>query len=477
MFFEHWVFWSWLFFIGEWVIRLVMLVWVPQKRSPAAARTWLLLILIEPFLGLLLYGLFGRAYMPQRRLQLMQESTRVFRTKGREVVAPYITRPDVPTPFQHAIKLGENLGDFPIVVGNTFELLPDYDKAIARLAADIDAAKHHVHLLYYIFADDRMGHLVADALYRARKRGVICRVLMDAFGSKPALRTLAPKLREAGIEVVALLPLGLFGRNVARFDLRNHRKIAVLDGRIGYVGSQNIVDATFKPGIVYEELVARVTGPIVIQLQAVLMADRYFETEEVSLDREFFPEPEHAEGVAIQTLPSGPGYPFENNLRMIVALIYAAQKKIVITTPYFIPDDSLLQAMTTATLRGVEVHLIVSFKPDQLLVSLAQRSYYDELLVAGVQIHLYRKRFLHAKHISIDDVAAVIGSTNMDMRSFQLLAEIVLIVYDANVVKALHGIQERYLASAELLSLEKWRRRPALTRWVQNMARLVDSVL
>jgi cardiolipin synthase len=479
MFFEHWVFWSWLFFVGEWAIRLVMLVWVPQKRSPAAARTWLLLIFIEPVIGLVLYGVFGRPYMPRRRVEMLRQTSRLIRTRGHEVLAPYITRPDLPTAFQHAIELAENLGDFPILSGNRVELLPDYEGALTRLVADIDAATHHVHLLYYIFADDAMGRRVADALVRARKRGVDCRVLMDAFGSKRALRTLAPRLRADGIEVIELLPMGFFRRNVARFDLRNHRKIAVLDGRVGYVGSQNLVAADFKPGIVYEELVARVTGPVVLQLQAVLLADYYFETEDEEIrGPSFFPDPGRMEdGIAAQTLPSGPGYPYENNLRLIVALIYAAQKKVVITTPYFIPDDSLLQAMTTAVLRGVEVHLIVSLKPDQLLVSLAQRSFYDELLVAGVRIHLYKHRFLHAKHISIDDGVAVIGSTNMDMRSFTLLAEVVLIVYDAQVVKGLHGIQERYLADADLLTLEEWGKRPMLTRWVQNMARLVDSVL
>ena len=163
-----------------------------------------------------------------------------------------------------------------------------------------------------------------------------------------------------------MLPLGFFRRKAARLDLRNHRKIAVLDGRIAYVGSQNIVDADFKRGIVYEELVARVTGPVVHELQAVLLADRYFETEtEATEEEERFPALDHTGDVEAQTLPSGPGYPFENNLRLVVALLFAAQKRVVMTTPYFIPDDTLLQAMTTAAQRGVEVHLVVSSKADQ----------------------------------------------------------------------------------------------------------------
>ena len=468
--------WAWVFVGAEWAIRLVMLVYVPQRRSPAAARTWLLLIFIEPFLGLLLYSLLGRAYMPRRRLELQDEVSEIIKRKAKPLEA-HIRRPDVPSEFLQAVRLAENLGDFPILGGNHVELLPDYDGSIDRLIADIHAAQRHAYLLYYIFADDKTGDRVADALMDAARRGVACRVLMDSFASRRSLRTLAPRLRAAGVEVVAVLPLGFFRRKAARLDLRNHRKIAVLDGRIAYVGSQNIVDADFKRGIVYEELAARVTGPVVYELQAVLLADRFFETETEPPVEEHFPMLERTGDVEAQTLPSGPGYPFENNLRLIVALLYAAQKRVVMTTPYFIPDDTLLQAMTTAVQRGVEVHLVVSAKADQLLVGLAQRSYYEELLVAGVRIHVYQQHFLHAKHLSIDDQVALIGSTNMDMRSFALQCEVSLVIYDAATVKALHTVQERYFAGSTLLTLAEWRRRPFLTRLAQNLARLVDAVL
>src|SRR5262249_19256238 len=177
-------------------------------------------------------------------------------------------------------------------------------------------------------------------------------------------------------------------RKAARLDLRNHRKVAVIDGAVGYAGSQNLVGAEFKPGLVYEELVARVTGPIVLELQYVFVGDWYLETEEVLDGVDIFPDPVHTGGVAAQTLPSGPSYPAQNNRRVVVSLLYAARKRAVITTPYFIPDEPLLLALKTAASRGVEVHLIVSRQQDQLLVGLAQKSYYEELLEAGVKIHL-----------------------------------------------------------------------------------------
>jgi len=246
---------------------------------------------------------------------------------------------------------------------------------------------------------------------------------------------------------------------------------------VAYVGSQNLVDADFKPGLVYEELVARLTGPAASQLQVVFLADRYFEIQSGERDEQFFPPPEMSGTAFAQALPSGPGFPLANNQRLIVTLLHAAQRRVVITCPYFVPDESLLQALQTAVLRGVEVHLVTPEQPDQILVCLAQRSFYEELLEAGVKIHLYGRRFLHAKHVSFDDTVAIIGSSNMDIRSFQLNAEISLIVYDREFVEALKAVQDRTLSDAVELTLEGWRNRPRLTKILQNTARLVDSLV
>jgi cardiolipin synthase len=470
--------WTWAFLIFEWLIRLVMLVYVPQKRAPAAARTWLLMIFIEPTAGLILYTIFGRAYLPRKRVEMHERGSSLIRNEAKMWrQTAYQAKLGIQSEFLPAIKLAEHLGDFGIVGGNRVELLPGYERPIDRLIADIDGARHHAHLLYYIFADDTTGQRVADALIRAVKRGVQCRLLMDGIGSKRAIRTLAPRLRAQGIEVTELLPVGLFRRKGARYDLRNHRKIVVIDGQIGYVGSQNIVNADFKAGITYEELVARVTGPVVAQLQAVFLVDRYVETEIGTRRGDFFPDPAITGATPAQVLPSGPSYPHENNQRLIVALIHAAQKRVVITTPYFIPDVSLLEALDSACLRGVDVRLVMSHQADQILVGLAQRSFYEELLEFGVKIHLYKKRFLHAKHMSIDDDVALIGSSNMDIRSFVLNAEISMIVYDPAVVAKLRAIQEKAIAAADLLTYEEWCKRPFPVKVLQNTARLVDSVL
>lgn len=469
--------WATLHLATDWIIRLVMLVYVPQRRSPAAARSWLLLIFIFPIPGLILYSIFGRPYLSSRRIQLQQRAAEAVRTTRQNIVQEYGSRPELSGQFAHAVTLARNLGDFGIVGGNQVVLLTDYQGAIDRLVNDIDGAVHNVHLLYYIFAHDDTGMRVADALASAVTRGVSCRVLMDGLGSKQGLRTLAPRMRAAGIEVIETLPVRLWRRRSARFDLRNHRKIAVIDGQTAYVGSQNLVNRDFKPGIIYEELVVRMTGPGVLQLQAIFLTDYVAETGKDLFKPEFFPHQIATGNTAAQALPSGPGFPQANVERLVVSLLYSAQRRVVITTPYFIPDEPLLDAMKIAVLRGVEVHLVVSRQADQVLVCQAQRSYYDELLEAGVRVHVYREHLMHAKHLSFDDQISVIGSSNLDLRSFLLNEEISLIVYDPEVAAALCHIQERYFAESDELQLEAWRGRPRLTKVLENTARLVDSVL
>jgi cardiolipin synthase len=469
--------WAWIFFVSEWAIRLAMVVVVPFRRTPAAAKGWLLLIFFEPWVGLLLYLLIGRARLPPRRRdQLARLPTAMAKVVERLAHHPNVFHPDVGPALSQAVTLAENLGGMPILGGNAVELLVDYDGTIARLAADIDVAENHVHLLFYIFADDHSTAPVVEALSRAAARGVRCRVLADAIGSRAGLRTLRPKLAALGVAVHALLPIRLVPWRKARLDLRNHRKIAVIDGRVGYTGSQNLVTADFKGGS-YEDLMARVTGPVVHDLQYVFAADWFLETDEVLDGEAEFPCPEIAGGVPAQALASGPDFPTQNNQRLIVALVHGVRRRVVLTTPYFIPDEPLLQAMQTAALRGVEVHLVASEKGDQRVVALAQASYYEDLLEAGVLVHLYRGSFLHAKHLSVDDTVALIGTSNLDIRSFALNAELMLMIYDHGVTARLAAEQERYFANSRLLSLAEWRRRPFGGKVAQNLARLLSPLL
>jgi cardiolipin synthase len=456
-----------------------MLFYVPQRRDPAAARAWLLLIFFLPWPGLILYAIVGRAYLPRARLEMQLTVSKLIRQLQPRILGQGLAEPDLPAEYQAAVKLTQALGDFAVCRGNRFELITDYQGAIDRLVEDIERAQRHVHLMYYIFRGDATGLRVADALGRAAARGVRCRVLGDGFGSWFSFRRIGPALRRQGVEVRLLMPPRLWGSRAIRLDLRNHRKIAVIDGQIGYVGSQNIVDPDANERLTNEELVARATGPVVRQLQAVFLADRYYETRELPGEayEELLPlGPDSGDSLA-QVLPSGPGYHRENTQQIMIALIHAARSRVVLTTPYFMPDTSFLLAMRMAAERGVEVDLIVSDRSNKPIVQLAQESNYDDLLDAGVRIHRYYGNFLHAKHATIDGDIALIGSSNLDNRSFALNNEVSVLIYDRAVVAELATIQARYLAASHGVDASQWGRRSIVRKTLQNIARLTDTLI
>ncbi|HMO83454.1 MAG TPA: cardiolipin synthase [Lacipirellulaceae bacterium] len=469
-----WIDWRLVYYASEWAIRLTMLVVVPQRRSPTTASSWLMLIFFFPWPGLAIYTIVSNVSLPQQRRKRREKMLRKLadRVNRFEHYQSQLD-PEVLEQLRQGVQLAQRLGRMPILDGNQIELLADYNGIIERIIADIDAARDHVHLLYYIFADDATGRRVADALKRAVGRGVRCRVLIDALGSRGARRRLVPDLRAAGVEVFNMLPVRLF----KRLDVRNHRKIVVVDGRIGYVGSQNLVDAEFAEGITYEEMMARAAGPVVAALQSVFVDDWFLATNKMLPKTPLFPRMERQGDIVAQVLPSGPGYSTANNQLLFIALIHGARERIVITTPYFVPDEPLLQALHTAVLRGVDVHLVVSAKADQILVGLAQRSYYEQLLEYGVRIHAYKRHFLHAKHLTIDDEVTVIGSSNMDIRSFALNEEISMIIYNREITARMRAEQERYFQQSDALSLAKWRQRPWIVRSGQNVARLMSPLL
>jgi cardiolipin synthase A/B len=469
-------FWATLLVVTDWAIRLVMLPIVPTRRSPEAAKGWLLFIFFLPWLGLLLYLLIGRPRVPRWRLERLQ----LFRMKAARVrdrlVASHALEPaEVAPQYAPSVRLATDLGLLPNLGGNAVELMTDYEATIARIAADIDAAANHVHLCFYIFGADARTAPVLEALGRAVARGVRCRVLVDAFGSRPYIPTLLPALQALGVSARVSLPVRV-GRKAARFDLRNHRKVVVIDGRVGYTGSLNMIRADFKPGITYSELMVRITGPSVLQLQVVFGADWYVESGEYVGDAAF-PAPVSAGTSPVQVLPNGPSSSTQRAQRMAVNLIYSATRRVVITTPYFIPSQPLQDALETAVQRGADVHLILDDHIDQFLVGNAQRSYYESLLAAGVRIHAYRAAFLHTKSMSIDGEMAWIGTCNMDMRSFELNEEVVALFFDPQIAAQLGRLEERYMQGSVEIDLETWRRRPFHRELIQNLTRLVSPLL
>lgn len=455
------------YLLAEWAVRLVMLVVIPLRRPPEAARSWLLLVLFLPIPALVLYHLIGRARFPAWRHRRFEETV-----DARRAVARML--PPAQVHDERLARLAELLGGFPDCGGNRVKLLSNYDQAIDAMVDAIEGAKTSVHLLTYIFADDATGSRVAQALANARRRGVDVRLLIDALGSRPWLMRTRAMLGQLELPFRLALPVRFASLRRARTDLRNHRKICVVDGHMGFVGSQNIVDRDFRPGIVNDELVARVEGPAVAALASVFATDWYLETGEtlpaVSV-------PPSAATDRLQIMPSGPDYGRPGYERLLVETVHRAEREVVIVSPYLIPDEALLTALDNAVLRGVAVHLIVSHVVDQRLVALAQHSYYDELLRAGVTIHRYRRRLLHAKHVSKDGDFGIVGSSNADVRSFTLNAEISLLIHEPQVAAELRKVQADYMSESDVLTLDQWRARSRVRRLLENIARLVSPLL
>jgi len=307
---------------------------------------------------------------------------------------------------------------------------------------------------------------------------VTCRVLIDAVGSRPWLKPVTRAMAAGGIEMLPMLPVRWPRLLMRRIDLRNHRKLAVIDGRIAYTGSQNIVDAGYgRKDIAWHDLMVRLTGPVVLELQVVFVADWYYESDELLEGNAYFPEPEQSGTIPVQTLPSGPSYPTQNYQRMVVAAIHAAQREVVITTPYFIPDEAFLQAIEIAVLRGVEVRVILPERSDQVVVGAASRAYYDLVLDAGAALYLYQDGLLHAKTMSIDDAFTFLGSSNFDIRSFALNFEINLVFYGAHETAILRAAQRQYIRRSKKLTREEWARRPSHAKALENIAKLFSPVL
>ena len=459
------------FVMGGWLISIIMLGILPLRRSPQAATSWLLLIFLWPVPGLILFLAIGRARGSQsRRERFLKLAPFLAETAAGIAQAGPLTPDRAPDASNHAAKLG----GFPAVGGNALEFLDDYDGVIDRLIADIDSARKHVRIMVYIFANDGTGSRVIAALARARQRGVACHVLIDPVGSYHWRRATLAALAHAGVSALETLPVRFLSLR-RRSDMRNHRKLFIIDGLIGYAGSQNLVNKAFRPGITNQEMVVRTVGPVVAAMTCVFLADWYCETETLLQTQAEIP-PAQGSGAAL-VLPSGAEYPLQGFETMLVWLIHSARKRVILTTPYFIPDEALQNAMQFAAARGVEVILVVSAISDQPLVRLAQCSYYEDLLSMGVRIVCFRDYLLHAKNVSIDGRVAIVGSSNIDIRSFQLNEELSLLLFDPVSVGALVALQEQALAHSDPLDLTTWRQRSRLRQVGEGLARLVSPLL
>ena len=485
----HWVLVvTYVFLAVDVVLRLAALVVVPRNRRPGSAIAWLLAIMVLPIVGFPLYLLLGKAQLPRRRREKQRAVNRLMRVRALEIPDSELD-PDVPSWLQSAVTLNRELGAFPLTGNNSAELEIDYAASLAGMAADIRGARHEVHLLFYTMVLDKVTEDFFAALTEVAGRGVRVRVLYDHWGSMSHwkhYRAMTRLLDAHGIEHYATMPIKPFRDGAfQRPDLRNHRKLLVVDGQVGWMGSQNVIASHYdKPshvrrGLHWQETMVRLRGPIVSEINLLFATDWYYESsEQLSMQTVVTRAEDTSGSYECQLVPSGPGFIAENNLLLFNQLFYSADHRISAVTPYFVPDESMLSALITAARRGVQVELFVSEIGDQFLVHHAQRSYYTALLEAGVTIWLHRPpTVLHAKHVTIDDSVTVIGSSNMDIRSFVLQMESSLMVGGTDFMQKVRAVEETYRSHSRPLTLEEWRQRPRLVHVLDNLARLASSVV
>ncbi|MDB5376125.1 MAG: phosphatidylserine/phosphatidylglycerophosphate/cardiolipin synthase [Rubritepida sp.] len=458
-------------------VATIIRVLLRPHRDPASRISWIAVILAVPVVGVLGYILLGETSIGRRRIARLR--------RAKEALPPPAATPSPEIPARHVplFRVGQSISGYPPIGGNTARLLPDSNAAIAAVVEDIDAATDHVHLLFYIWLPDNNGVRVVEALRRAAGRGVACRAMVDDIGSRSLVRSPHwEAMAGAGVRLSRALRVGfpLLRPLNGRIDLRDHRKIVVIDNRITWCGSQNCADpeflvkARFAPWV---DTLMRFEGPVALQNQHLFASDwmawRGEDIGELLRDPPEFP----AGGFAAQVIASGPTIRNSAMPEIFQTLIYGARRELVVTTPYYVPNGALQAALCAAGYRGVAVTLVVPERNDNWAVAAASRSYYADLLDAGVRLLEYPDGLLHAKTLTMDGEVTLIGSANMDRRSFDLNYENNVLLHDAAMTAEVRARQESYIAASRLVTRAEVATWPAWRRLWHNTVAVLSPVL
>ena len=459
-----------------------------RRLNTTVTLAWMLVILFLPIAGIVLYWLFGSQKLSRKR-QRMGARIRDHYLKTYRLTDDAVDPHDIETSphFNDLARAVETMTGFAPVSGNKIELIDDDEAIFDAMVRDIESAETSVFAEFYIVDPQGMVLPVLKALEDAALRGVDVKLLADAFGSRPYLKSEWPKrLERAGVDIATSLGVNVIKMISKRTDMRNHRKILVVDQKIGYIGSCNLTDPKlFKPDDgVWVDLMARVEGPFAESLSVVLAADFIFD----DIGPDFKPEhlaefptetihPDRRGPAVAQLVPSGPEMEQSVIYETIVSAIFSATHRVRIVTPYFVPDEAILLALGNAARRGVSVELIVPADGDSLMVTYASSAAFDTLLEAGVRIGKFNGGMLHTKAFVLDEDVSLVGTVNMDLRSFHLNLEVTMIVYDEGFNAKLDRIVDKYADDCTWMDAEDWSRRSGAQRFKENVFRLVSPLL
>lgn len=456
------------------IISVVVVV-ISENRNPIKTLSWVMVLIFLPFVGLIWYLIFGQDVTKKQVI-----NKRMYSKLKKRPLDEIGALEEFAYPEKHAslIRLLKNLDHTPLLGGTDVRLFTSGREKFECLLNDIENARQHIHIEYYVFEDDRIGTKVRDALIRKSLEGVEVRVIYDGFGSRESKKAFFEEFRKAGIEAEPFLRLAL-PRLTSRLNYRNHRKIVVIDGQIGYVGGMNIADryiAGFKWGI-WRDTHARVEGKGVQGLQSIFLIDWYFVSQTLITSRKYFPELPRFGDICMQTVNSGPMREEREISHGLLQAIYDAQQSIFIQTPYFVPPDSLSEALQAAAIRGLDVRLMISKRSDMYMVQMASRSFVKEMLQSGVKVYLYEKGFLHSKMMIFDDSLTLIGSVNFDSRSFEHNFEVEAFIYDHDLAEKANAIFVDDQRFSQIISLREWMKRPRKLRFIESLMRLFAPLM
>ncbi len=454
------------------------------NRQPASRIAWIVVIAALPVAGILAYLLFGETSIGRRRIARVHSAIEAM-PKFPAAVPGDQANLEANVPERHAnlFRLGQSISSFEPIGGNSATLPADSNAVIDAMVADIDAAEQHVHLLFYIWLTDGNGCKVVEALKRAASRGVICRAMADDLGSRTMIHSQHwQAMQDAGVHMAVALPIGnpLLRPFRGRIDLRDHRKIVVIDGRITYCGSQNCADPEFRVKPKYApwvDVMMRFEGPIATQNQFLFARDWMTYAGENLDELLRRPIPAPRPGFPAQVVASGPTARTSAMPEMFESLMYAARSKLVITTPYYVPDESMQNALCAAAYRGVDTTIIFPARNDSWIVAAASRSYYADLLAAGVKIYEYEDGLLHTKSLTLDGEVTLIGSANMDRRSFDLNYENNILFCDQDLTAVMRQRQQEYIARSRRVESKEVAAWPVTRRLWNNIIAMLGPVL
>lgn len=480
---------NWILSIGfTMTIILTAVIIVLENRNPSKTVTWLVVLYVLPIIGFVIYIFFGRNFRKKKRFkgkvkinqldhtieQVIETQNQVLKQKDTFLNEEYYSK-------KRLINLLLQTNQAPFTLNNQAQVLTNADQKFAAVFAAIDQAKHHIHIEYFIIKDDEIGNTFRDRLLMKIKQGVQVRIIYDGAGSwrldingeyfKPLI--------DAGAEVHCFAPIRIHFLN-SKINYRNHRKIIVVDGETGFVGGINIGDEYLgrseKFGF-WRDTHLQIKGDAVYFLQNIFIEDWHFITGQYLKAECYFPPHCHVGNQLIQIAASGPDSEWNSIMQLYYATMASAEERIYIISPYFIPDDSILMALMTAALSGLDVRIIIPNIPDHHIVFWATQSYMADLLQAGVKVYQYKKGFVHAKVMMVDGVVASVGTANMDIRSFQLNFEVNAFLYDKQIVARLEEDFMKDIADSRLITYEEYQERPFLNKVKESGARLLSPLL